>query len=118
MDINHIEDRLKKFSADREWGELHNPKNLVMALSGEVGELNEIFQWLTQEQSKNLSSSVKEHASDEIADIAIYLINLCLKLDINLEDAILKKMSKNELKYPSDKFKGSTLPYEEKITNQ
>jgi len=118
LDINHIQDRLQKFATDRQWNELHNPKNLVMALSGEVGELNEIFQWLTHEQSKNLTSNVKEHTSDEIADIAIYLINLCMKLDINLEDAILKKMKKNELKYPTDKFKGSTLPYEEKITNQ
>jgi len=118
MDINHIEETLQKFSADREWGELHNPKNLVMALSGEVGELNEIFQWLTEEQSKVLSKNIKVHASDEIADIAIYLINLCMKLDINLEDAILQKMKKNELKYPASKFKGSNLPYEEKITNQ
>jgi len=118
MDINYIEKRLQKFSTDRQWSEFHNPKNLVMALSGEVGELNEIFQWLTQEQSDNLSSNVKEHTSDEIADIAIYLINLCMKLDINLEDAILKKIKKNELKYPTDKFKGNSLSYEDKITNQ
>ena len=112
MDIKYIESVLQKFSDEREWGELHNPKNLVMALSGEVGELNEIFQWLTLEQSKNLSSPLKEHAKEEIADVAIYLINICMKLDINLEEAILNKIKKNERKYSIEKFKGSNLPYD------
>ena len=55
MDIEQIKKVIQKFSDDRDWDKYHSPKNLVMALSGEVGELNEIFQWLTEEESKNLS---------------------------------------------------------------
>ncbi|MGE0052328.1 MAG: nucleotide pyrophosphohydrolase, partial [Arcobacter sp.] len=87
MNIEKIKHRIQKFSDDRNWDEFHNPKNLVMALNGEVGELNEIFQWLNFEESMNLPDDVKEHTKEEVADIAIYLIRICMKLDINLEEA-------------------------------
>ena len=85
MDIKKIEDRIQKFSDDRDWNSHHNPKNLVMALSGEVGELNEIFQWLTFEDALNLPEDILEHTREEIADISIYLIRICMKYNINLE---------------------------------
>ena len=112
MDLKNINKIIERFSHEREWEQFHSPKNLVMALTGEVGELNEIFQWLTEEQSKNLTTKTKEHTEEEIADIAIYLLKLCTKLDINLEEAILKKMQKNELKYPVDKAKGKATKYD------
>ena len=111
MDIEHIKKVLKKFSHDRDWEQYHNPKNLVMALSGEVGELNEIFQWLTDKESENPPEEVLAHTKEEIADIAVYLIRICMKLDIDLEDAILEKMKKNELKYPVEKCKSSNKKY-------
>ena len=111
MNLNKIEQRIQKFSDDRNWESFHNPKNLVMALNGEVGELNEIFQWLDFEESMNLPDDVLEHTKEEVADIAIYLLRICMKLDINLEDAILNKMTKNEAKYPVESSMGGSKKY-------
>jgi NTP pyrophosphatase (non-canonical NTP hydrolase) len=111
MDIEKIKRRIQKFSDDREWNSHHNPKNLVMALNGEVGELNEIFQWLDFDESLHLPPEVYEHTKEEVADIAVYLIRICMKLDIDLEDAILNKMAKNEAKYPVESSKGDQKKY-------
>ena len=111
MNIEKIKQRIQKFSDDRNWDEFHNPKNLVMALNGEVGELNEIFQWLNFEECMSLPDDVKEHTKEEIADIAIYLIRICMKLDINLEEAIFNKMTKNEAKYPIETSHGGSKKY-------
>lgn len=111
MDLENIKTILHKFSDDRDWDQFHSPKNLIMALNGEVGELNEVFQWLTEEEALNLPDNVKVRAEEEIADVAIYLLRLCMKLDIDLEEAILSKMKKNEEKYPVDKAKGSAKKY-------
>ena len=118
MDIEKVKKRIQKFSDDRDWNSHHNPKNLVMALNGEVGELNEIFQWLDFDESLNLPDDVKEHTKEEVADIAIYLIRICMKLDIDLEDAILKKMDKNEKKYPVEDSKGSAKKYAKSRENK
>ena len=111
MNIEKIEQRIQKFSDDRNWESFHNPKNLVMALTGEVGELNEIFQWLNFEESMNLPDDVLAHTKEEVADIAIYLLRICMKLDINLEEAILNKMTKNEAKYPVESSMGASKKY-------
>lgn len=111
MDIDKIKSILYKFSEDRDWDQFHSPKNLVMALTGEVGELNEIFQWLSEAESSDPIDDVKIRAQEEIADIAIYLLRLCMKLDIDLETAIFLKMKLNEEKYPVEKAKGSTKKY-------
>lgn len=111
MNIEQIKQRIQKFSDDRNWESFHNPKNLVMALNGEVGELNEIFQWLDFEESLNLPPDVLEHTKEEVADIAIYLLRICMKLDIDLEDAILNKMTKNEKKYPVESLMGASKKY-------
>ena len=118
MNIEQIKQRIQKFSDDRNWESFHNPKNLVMALNGEVGELNEIFQWLNFEESINLPDDVKEHTKEEVADIAIYLIRICMKLDINLEEAILNKMTKNEAKYPVETSQGGSKKYSKSRENR
>lgn len=100
MNIENIKKIILKFSNDRNWDKHHNPKNLAMALNVEAAELLEIFQWLNLQESENLTIDKKEHAKQEIADIAIYLIRLCIKLDIDLEKAILEKMILNEKRYP------------------
>jgi NTP pyrophosphatase (non-canonical NTP hydrolase) len=86
-----------------------------MALTGEVGELNEIFQWLDFDDSLNLPEPVLEHTKEEVADIAIYLLRLCMKLNINLEDAIHNKMGKNEIKYPIESSSGNQKKYNRSI---
>ena len=112
MDIKKIQKILSDFAEDRDWEKFHNPKNLVMALTSEVGELSDIFQWLNFEESSNkLSSKNKELINDEIADVLIYLLRLSDKLDIDLEDAVIKKINKNSKKYPVNLSKGNAVKY-------
>jgi len=111
MDMENIEKIIKKFSLDRNWDKSHNPKNLSMALNVEASELLEIFQWLSLQEAENLKEEQKEHAKQEIADIAIYLIRMCMKLNINLEEAIIEKMKLNEKKYPLVDKEGNKIVY-------
>lgn len=100
MDVNKIEEILAEFAKQRDWDKFHSPKNLAMALSVEASELVEIFQWLTEEQSYDLDKEKMQHVKEEIADITIYILNLCRKLNIDLESAILNKIEINSSKYP------------------
>ena len=74
MDVKEIKNVLAKFAKERNWDKYHSPKNLAMALAGETGELIEIFQWLSEEESKkeNLSESDRSLVQEELADILIY----------------------------------------------
>ena len=108
MNIKEIQNKLEKFAEDRDWNQFHSPKNLVMALTSEVGELNDLFQWLTEDQSNNVD---KDEIRQEIADIFIYLLRLSDKLDINLEEAIKEKIEINANKYPVDLAKGNATKY-------
>lgn len=114
MDMEKIQTIIKNFSEQRDWEKFHNPKNLSMALSVEASELLEIFQWLDLEQASNLDEKRKEHAKQEIADIAVYLIRICMHLDINLEEAIIEKMKLNEKKYPLFDEEGKKIEYGKK----
>lgn len=104
---------LRKFAADRDWDQFHSPKNLTMALSVEVAELMEHFQWLTEQQSVALDAKTKAAIIDEIADIQVYLVRLADKLGVDILQAVEQKMQKNEAKYPVDKVKGSAKKYTE-----
>ena len=113
MDIDKIKKKLKKFAQERDWEQFHSPKNLAMALSGEVGELSEIFQWLSDKESKreNISEIDLKRAREEIADILLYIIRLSDKLDIDLEEAIIDKLKINSEKYPVELSKGNATKY-------
>ena len=103
--------RIREFSRARAWEPYHTPKNLVMALSVEVSELLEPFQWLTAEQSRELSAAQHEMVRQEIADVLIYLTRLADLLDIDLLDAAADKLALNARKYPVDKAQGNALKY-------
>lgn len=109
--LEDLRDALRAFADARDWNQFHSPKNLAMALSGEAGELLEIFQWLTEEQSMRLDAGAKEAASEEIADVLLYLIRLADKLDIDLVDAAQRKLARNAQKYPADKARGNARKY-------
>ena len=112
MDIKEIQDKLAKFAEERDWDQFHSPKNLVMALTSEVGELNELFQWLTEEESSMKDDIGKvEEIRKEIADIFIYLLRLADKLDIDIEKAVREKIEINSKKYPIDLAKGNATKY-------
>jgi len=68
--IDLLQEKLRSFSLERDWDKFHSPKNLIMALTGEVGELSEIFQWLSEKESKELDKNKKSLVEDELADIA------------------------------------------------
>lgn len=114
MDMEKIQTIIKNFSEQRDWEKFHNPKNLSMALNVEASELLEIFQWLTLEQAENLDEKKREHAKQEIADIAVYLIRMCMHLNIDLEEAIIEKMKLNEKKYPLTDKNGKKIAYGKK----
>ena len=98
---------LREFNLERDWGQFHSPKNLAMALSVEVGEIVELLQWLTQEQSRNLEPEKLNRIEDEIADVVIYLLMLADKLGVDPIDAARQKIEKNRLKYPVALAKGN-----------
>ena len=105
--------QLRDFTAARDWGQFHSPKNLAMALSGESGELLEVFQWLTEEQSRNLDDKARAAAGDEIADVLLYLVRLADTLGIDPLAEARRKLADNERKYPVTKARGSAKKYTE-----
>ena len=109
--ISDVQARLEEFVNEREWQPYQSPKNLVMALSGELGELVEHFQWLSQAESSNLDRETYNEVKDEMADVFIYLIRLADKLDVDLISAAEQKIIKNAKKYPVDKAKGNQKKY-------
>jgi dCTP diphosphatase len=108
-----LRDTVRKFAADRDWDQFHSPKNLAMALSVEAAELLEHFQWLTEEQTKNLPAAKQAEVRLEIADVFIYLIRIADKLNVDLITAAKEKVELNAKKYPADKAKGSMKKYTE-----
>ena len=112
-ELKKIKHQLREFAKERDWDQFHSPKNLSMALSAEVAEIVEHFQWLTEEQSKNLSEDKLEQVETELADTLIYLIRLADKLGVDLLAAAQRKIEINEQKYPVKKARGSAKKYTE-----
>ncbi len=110
--LEELKLRLRKFAQVRDWEQFHSPKNLSMALSVEVAELVEHFQWLTEEQSVRLDSQEYEEVAFEMADIFIFLLRLSDQMDINLMEVARRKIELNEQRYPVDKVKGSSRKYD------
>ena len=111
--LEETKQRLRDFSAARDWDQFHSPKNLAMALSVETAELVEHFQWLTEKQSAALPAGKLAAVAQEIADVQIFLIRLADKLDIDLDKAVAAKLAVNEQKYPVEKARGNALKYTE-----
>ena len=111
--MRELIEKLREFAQERDWEQFHSPKNLAMALSVEVSEIVEIFQWLTQDESRNLDPKQLERIKEEIADVMIFLTNLADKLGIDLIAAAKQKIQKNEKNYPPDKVRGKALKYTE-----
>ncbi len=109
--MDDIKQRLRKFVSERDWQQFNTPKNLAMALIAEAGEMVEHFQWLTEQQSRNLDNEQRKAVSHELADIFIYLVRLADELNIDLLKAAREKMLINNEKYPVEKVKGSADKY-------
>lgn len=105
--------RLRIFAKEREWEKFHSPKNLAMALSVEVSEIAELFQWLTEEESYNLTAEKLQQLKEEIGDVMIYLAKLADKFGIDPIEAAKEKIEINEKKYPAEMVKGKAKKYNE-----
>ena len=106
--ITELKKIVEDFVEERDWSQFHNAKNLSMALTIEAGELMDIFKWNTTEECESMMSekNIRQDATDELADIMIYILAFSNRNNINISSAIEKKMIKNRKKYPTEKFKG------------
>jgi dCTP diphosphatase len=111
--LENLIKKVREFRQERDWGQYHSPKNLVMALMVEAGELAEHFQWLTQEQSSSLPPDKLEEVREEIGDVLIYLANLCDRLGIDPMAAAFEKLEKNRERYPAAKVLGKYWKFNE-----
>lgn len=110
-DLEAIRQCAAKFAQDRDWEKFHSPKNLAMALSVEVAELMEHFQWLSEAQSCELDEATRAAVADEIADVQVYLVRLADTVGVDILRSVAQKMEKNARKYPADKVRGSAKKY-------
>jgi NTP pyrophosphatase (non-canonical NTP hydrolase) len=108
--LKHLQQKIIEFRDARNWKQFHTPKDLAISLSLEAGELLENFQWKTSEEAVQENF---ENMKDELADVVIYALLLSHELGIDLEEAIMDKMKKNEQKYPIEKSFGSKKKYSE-----
>ncbi|MBA2876053.1 nucleotide pyrophosphohydrolase [Thermaerobacillus caldiproteolyticus] len=108
--MKHLQKKIIEFRDARNWKQFHTPKDLAISLSLEAGELLENFQWKSSEEAVRESF---ENMKEELADVVIYALLLSHELGIDLEEAIMDKMKKNEQKYPIEKSFGSKKKYTE-----
>jgi dCTP diphosphatase len=107
--LQTLREMMRAFVAERHWHKYHTPKNLAAAAVVEAGELLELFQWLTPEESAERSKddpAFRKAVGEEMADVMMYLMSLANALDLDVAAAIEAKMHKNHKKYPAEQFKG------------
>lgn len=99
MDLTALTQRLHAIRDRNDWRGFHSPKNLAMAASVEMAELVEIFQWLSEDQSRQLDAAKLAHAGQEVGDIVLYLLLLCAELGIDMDQAVRAKLADNEKRF-------------------
>lgn len=115
ISVEALRMELSSFASERDWHKFHTPRNLLLALVGEVGELSELFQWRSDAGAKpgllDWQRSEKSELGDEIADVFLYLIRLSDVCGIDLPRAASEKLEKNRSKYPAERCHGSSAKY-------
>jgi dCTP diphosphatase len=111
--LRELAEQLERFALDRDWQQFHSPKNLVSALVVEAGEVLEHFQWMTEEQSRQLTSERRDAVGAELADVLLYLVQLAAALRLDLLAAAQAKLKVNEAKYPADRARGNSRKYDD-----
>jgi NTP pyrophosphatase (non-canonical NTP hydrolase) len=112
-DLAGLRDQLREFARERDWERYHTPRNLLLALVGEVGELAELFQWLGDEQAARIMDDPRQaqQVRAELADVFSYLLRLADMLDVDLGEALTAKMRLNAERYPADLARGNAAKY-------
>lgn len=100
INTENLKQCLREFATARDWEKYHSPKNLVMAMSVEMAELMEHFEWMTEQQSLNLDAKTREEVALEMADVLIYLVRMADRCEVDLNDAVKRKIVLNGEKYP------------------
>lgn len=111
--MEELVEQIRAFNQARDWGKFHSPKNLAIGLSIEAAELLEIFQWLSEEESYDLSEERQRHLEEEIGDVVIYLVHLADVFGIDVVQAAKRKIQLNAEKYPADVVRGKSKKYSE-----
>ena len=109
-DIQELIDLLVQFRDERDWDQFHDSKNLALALSIEAAELNELFLWKKDSDSKNID---RERLKEELADVFAYALMLAERNDLSVSDIVKQKIQKNAEKYPVEECRGSSAKYKE-----
>jgi dCTP diphosphatase len=107
-DLDRLQADLRAFSDERDWRQFHDPKSLILALVGEVGELAELYQWLPASDATELGAGEPLHTrtAEEIADVLIYLLVLADSLGIDLVDAATRKLAAARSRFPAETHHG------------
>jgi dCTP diphosphatase len=107
-DLENLTSRMRAFSEARDWGQFHDPKSLILALVGEVGELSELFQWLPADAAEDRAAvePLRSRVGEELADVLLYLIRIADVLGINLADEAAAKLTASEARFLPEDFHG------------
>ncbi len=105
-DIRELTEQINKFRDERDWRKFNNHKDVALSLILEAAEILEHFQWKSPEEVLEHVKTHRDKVGEEIADVAIYLLELASDIDIDLADAVEKKLEKNAIKYPIEKARG------------
>jgi NTP pyrophosphatase (non-canonical NTP hydrolase) len=106
-DLSDLRDRMRRFTNERDWAQFHDPKSLVLALMGEVGEVAELFQWLPAAEARERAGQqpLRRKVEDELADVLLYLVRLADVLDVDLHQAATVKLAHNAARYPAEQVR-------------
>ncbi|OAO12364.1 hypothetical protein AV274_5987 [Blastocystis sp. ATCC 50177/Nand II] len=115
LTLEKLRQKIQTFAQERDWDQFHTPRNLLLAMMGEVGEVCEIMQWKGEMQRgvPELTEEERVHLGEELSDVLIYLVRLADRCNVDLPTAALRKMGLNAKKYPAEKVKGSSKKYNE-----
>ena len=109
--IEELTKRIIKFRDERDWKQFHNPKDVALSMVLEAGEVMEHFQWKDKEEVEEYLKQNKDDVAEEIADVLYYVLLMSHDLNIDITEALDKKIMKNESKYPVEKAKGNHTKY-------
>ena len=106
VSVEDLKEEMRQFVAERDWRQFHSPKNLSMSIAIEAAELMEHFQWLTQDQSRQLDDASTQQVGEELADVLCYALAMANELELDIAKTVREKMEKNRSKYPAEQFRG------------
>ena len=113
--LSDLKNAVSQFVGERDWHQFHDPKNLVMAMSSEVGELADLFRWVDNRESLALAKSPdsRVQVAHELADVLMFVAEFASVCEIDLATAVAEKLEVNAGKYPIEKAKGSSKKYDQ-----